>query len=121
MSVQVADLMEGFSIEMTGKDIAGLRQAGPVLPADTRAHITFLANETLEMRIAAARAVKAAGFVPVPHISARRIASEQVLHEFLDVLQTEGAADHVFAVGGDPAEPEGPYEDAAALIASGAF
>jgi methylenetetrahydrofolate reductase (NADPH) len=55
----------------------------------------------------------------VPHISARRLASPTQLEEFLDRLQAVGATDRVFAVGGDPAQPEGPYPDALSLIHSG--
>ena len=59
------------------------------------------------------------GFVPVPHLSARRLESEAQLEEFLARLQEVGATEHVFAVGGDPAEPEGPYPDSLTVIRSG--
>lgn len=121
MSIPMKVLLEDFSVEMTGKDIPGLEEAQPFLPAGTRVNVTFLGNESLEMRISAAGAVKAAGFVPVPHISARRIASEGALDEFLGALESVDASEHVFAVGGDPTEPEGPFAEAAALISSGAF
>jgi methylenetetrahydrofolate reductase (NADPH) len=71
------------------------------------------------MRVSAAKAVKDAGFIPVPHISARRLASQAQLEEFLDRLQQVGATEHVFAVGGDPAEPEGPYPDSLSVIRTG--
>ncbi|MFG6403013.1 MULTISPECIES: methylenetetrahydrofolate reductase [unclassified Microbacterium] len=106
---------------MTGKDIPGLEEARSAIPAGTKINVTFLGNEDLEMRVAAAKAVKDMGFVPVPHISARRLASEAQLAEYLDRLQQVGASEHVFAVGGDPAEPEGPYPDALSLIQSGLF
>ena len=35
------------------------------------------------MRVAAAKAVRELGFVPVPHISARRLKSQEQLEEFL--------------------------------------
>jgi methylenetetrahydrofolate reductase (NADPH) len=114
-----AKLIDDFSLEMTGKDVPGLREAQDVIPPGTRVNVTFLGNEDLDMRVAAAQAVTEAGFVPVPHISARRLASQAQLEEFLDRLQQVGATDHVFAVGGDPATPEGPYDSAFDLIRSG--
>lgn len=112
-------LLQDFSLEMTGKDIPGLEEARDLIPAGTKINVTFLGNEDLEMRVAAAKAVADMGFTPVPHISARRIASQAQLEEFLDRLQQVGATEHVFAVGGDPASPEGPYEDSLSIIRSG--
>ncbi len=113
------ELVRDFSLEMTGKDVPGLEEAKHAIPLGTKINVTFLGNEDLEMRVAAAKAVKDLGFVPVPHISARRLASQGQLEEFLGRLQEVGATEHVFAVGGDPAEPEGPYEDSLSLIRTG--
>ncbi|MGW4317932.1 methylenetetrahydrofolate reductase [Streptomyces sp. NPDC004684] len=112
-------LLEDFSLEMTGKDVAKLEEARETIPQGTRINITFLGNEDLRMRLEASRAVKRLGFVPVPHLSARRIGSRAEFAEFLAALRAEGACDNVFAVGGDPARPKGPYEDSLALIESG--
>ena len=119
VSPHAASLVNGFSLEMTGKDIAGLEEARETIPQGTKVNVTFLGNEDLEMRVAAAKAVKEMGFVPVPHLSARRLESETQLEEFLARLQEVGATEHVFAVGGDPAEPAGPYPDSLTLIRSG--
>ncbi|MDR7110240.1 methylenetetrahydrofolate reductase (NADPH) [Microbacterium trichothecenolyticum] len=119
VSPQAASLVNGFSLEMTGKDIAGLEEARETIPQGTKVNVTFLGNEDLEMRVAAAKAVTEMGFVPVPHLSARRLESETQLEEFLARLQEVGATEHVFAVGGDPAEPAGPYPDSLTLIRSG--
>ncbi|MFV0375049.1 methylenetetrahydrofolate reductase [Microbacterium sp.] len=104
---------------MTGKDVPGLLEAAHAIPPGTKINVTFLGNEDLEMRVSASKAVKDAGFVPVPHISARRLGSQAQLEEFLAALQEVGATDSVFAVGGDPAEPEGPYPDSFSVIESG--
>lgn len=118
-SPSAAALVDGFSLEMTGKDVPGLEEARETIPQGTKINVTFLGNEDLEMRVAAAEAVKEMGFVPVAHISARRLESQEQLEEFLARLQEVGATEHVFAVGGDPAEPAGPYPDALTLIRSG--
>jgi methylenetetrahydrofolate reductase (NADPH) len=112
-------LLDDFSLEMTGKDIANLGQARDGIPPGTRINVTFLGNENLQLRLGAARAVRQSGFVPVPHISARRLESRAMLEEFLAALQAEGASESVFVVGGDPAEPFGPYEDALSVMTSG--
>lgn len=113
------DLIGDFSLEMTGKDVPGLIEAKDAIPAGTRINVTFLGNEDLDMRVSAAQKVRELGFIPVPHISARRLASRGQLEEFLGRLQEVDATEHVFVVGGDPATPEGPYEDSYDVIRTG--
>jgi methylenetetrahydrofolate reductase (NADPH) len=112
-------LLTDFSLEMTGKDVDDLRAAVPLLPTGTRVNVTFLGNEDLPMRLDAARAVREAGLVPVPHISARRLRSQEELETYLGALQDAGASDSVFTVGGDPATPAGPFDSALAVIRTG--
>ena len=112
-------LLEDFSLEMTGKDVPKLEEARDSIPQGTRINVTFLGNENLAMRLEASRAVKRLGFVPVPHISARRLGSQGEFEEFLAALRADGTAANVFTVGGDPTRPEGPYEDSLALIETG--
>lgn len=112
-------LIDGFSLEMTGKDVLDLEEAQTAIPAGTKINVTFLGNENLDLRVAAAKAVSDLGFVPVPHISARRFASQEQLEEFLARLQDVGAVGHVLSVGGDPATPEGPFPDSLSVIRSG--
>lgn len=119
MAITPAELIDDFSLEMTGKDVPGLLEAAPVLPQGTRMNVTFLGNEDLAMRTTAAKAVLDQGLIPVPHISARRIKSQEMLEEFLAALQAQGASENVFSVGGDPHQPEGPYDGALDVIKSG--
>ncbi|MFI6350322.1 methylenetetrahydrofolate reductase [Streptomyces sp. NPDC050560] len=114
-----ASLLEGFSLEMTGKDVGALEESAGVIPPGTRINVTFLGSESARMRREAARAVRRLGFVPVPHLSARRLASRGELEEFLRALRADGTGERVFAVGGDPGSPQGPYPDALSLVESG--
>lgn len=112
-------LLKDFSLEMTGKDVGKLEEARYTIPPGTRINVTFLENEGPEMRLAAVKAVKRFGFVPVPHISARRLRSREMLEEYLSALAAEDACENVLVIAGDPAEPLGPFEDALAVIKSG--
>ncbi|MER5890197.1 methylenetetrahydrofolate reductase [Streptomyces sp. NPDC001941] len=114
-----ASLLEDHSLEMTGKDVPGLEAAREHIPPGNRVNVTFLGNEEPGTRRAAARAVRAAGLVPVPHLSARRLRSRDELAGFLDGLRADGTVENVLVVGGDPATAHGPYDDALALIRSG--
>ncbi|MBT0772915.1 methylenetetrahydrofolate reductase [Kineosporia sp. J2-2] len=115
----IRTLLAGHSLEMTGKDVPHLIEARDSIPPGTRINVTFLENEDLPVRVEAARTVRESGFVPVPHLSARRLASPAALEEYLGALREAGACDQVFAVGGDPAVPHGPYPDALSIIRSG--
>jgi methylenetetrahydrofolate reductase (NADPH) len=119
MSGEPSSLLGGFSIEMTAKDVPALEQAAPLLPPGTKIPVAFLPGETMAQRIFAARRVRELGFIPIPHISARRITSLLELEQFLTALQSQAKIDHAFVVAGDPPKPMGPFEDALALIRTG--
>ncbi|MEV4349852.1 methylenetetrahydrofolate reductase [Actinoplanes sp. NPDC049596] len=112
-------LLTDFSLEMTGKDKADLTSAQDLIPDGTRINVTFLGAEDAQLRVAAAQAVREGGFSPVPHISARRLASRGALDAFLSGLRSSAGADDVLVVGGDLSEARGPYVDALSIIESG--
>lgn len=114
-------ITEGYSVEITAKDIEGFRQTAPNLPAETPVAVTFLPGETLEARLAAAREVRAQGFEPMPHFSARRFKSEQEFITMLERMVKEADIKRCFAIAGDTSEAEGPYLDTSMLIETGLF
>jgi len=114
-----ADMLADHSLEMTAKDADKLGDAADLIVPGTQISVTFLPNEDFADRARAAELVKTLGFVPMPHLSARRFKSERELEAYLDDLSAKEALERVFVIAGDPAVPEGPYEDALALIRSG--
>lgn len=114
-------ITDGYSLEMTAKDIASLREAAPLIPPDTPLAVTFLPGEEPAARVAATVAVRELGFEPMPHFSARRILSEDDFEGYLRDVVREAGVTRCFIVAGDPAEAMGPYSDTTSLITTGAF
>ena len=119
MTTVLSDILDGYSVEMTGKDVPSLNEARALLRPGTRVNVTYLGNEDFGMRRTAIRAAAGWGFTPVPHISARRLPSQHALEEFLGALRADGTTRDVFVVGGDPAQPEGPYRSSLDVIRTG--
>ena len=119
MTTVLSDILDDYSVEMTGKDVPSLNEARALLRPGTRVNVTYLGNEDFGMRRTAIRAAAGWGFTPVPHISARRLPSQHALEEFLGALREDGTTRDVFVVGGDPAQPEGPYRSSLDVIRTG--
>lgn len=116
---EINRILADVSFEMTAKDVPALTEAAPLIPTGTLVNVTFLGNEDTAMRLVAAGAVRNAGFIPVPHIAARRLTDRPELEGFLAGLAADAAVDRVVVVGGDPAEPMGPFHGALEVIESG--
>lgn len=116
-----AGITDGFSLEMTAKDEASLRDAAPLIPAETPIAITYLPGEEVDARVAATVAVRELGFEPMPHFSARRITSQDDFEAYLKAVVDKAGVRRCFIVAGDPPEAQGPYSDTMSLIATGAF
>ncbi len=113
------DLLNGYSLEITAKDESKLDEIAELLPPGAVVSVTFLPGESLAMRVAAAARLRRLGLTPMPHLSARRLSSAEELRDFLERLVGEAAIDRVFVVAGDCEAPQGPFEDALALIRGG--
>lgn len=106
-------------MEITGKDIAQISDARNLIPAGTPVKIAFLGNETHEQRLNAARVIHECGFAPEPIISARRLSSQAEADGLIGAYLAAGKPQRFFIVGGDPAMPAGPYDNAMRLMESG--
>jgi methylenetetrahydrofolate reductase (NADPH) len=112
-----SELFADFSLGLAWKERGDLDRVAPLIPPGTRIHVGFRDTEDMLRRVAVVRTVWRSGFVPVPVIAARRLASEEMLREYLAALANK--TDSVLVVGGDPALPRGPYPDAESVIGSG--
>lgn len=112
---------EAYSLEVTARDIPALAQAAPRIWPDAPIAIPYLPGESNEMRVAAARAVRRLGFEPMPHVSARRVASSAEFEEFLSQAVFDAGIERCLVVAGDRSSPLGPYPDSASMIATGMF
>ena len=117
----LARLIEHYSIEMTVKDMASLRQTASGIAAGTPVAIAFLASDKLDERIAAAKLVRTLGLEPMPHLSARRIISLSELNATVSRAAAEAGARRMFLVAGDPPVPTGPFDDTLSLLRTGLF
>lgn len=115
------DITHACSLEVSTKDIAALSAAASrIVPGSTIA-IPYLPREDDDARLAAARAVRKLGFEPMPHLSARRIASRAGFESFVTRAAAEAGVERCFVIAGDPSTPVGPFCDSASLIDTGVF
>lgn len=114
-------ITDAYSLEVSAKDMAALSAAAPrILPATTIS-IPYLPRENNEARLATVLAVRKLGFEPMPHFSARRIASLAEFESFVSRAAAEAGVERCFVIAGDPSTPMGPFSDSASLIETGVF
>jgi methylenetetrahydrofolate reductase (NADPH) len=114
-----ANMVDGYSLEMTAKELDGLREAAPSIRPGTQIAVTFLPGEEMDQRVEAAVLVRELGFEPIVHLSARRLTSEAELDKYLADITTKAGVKRVFIIAGDPPEPEGPYKNSLQIIETG--
>lgn len=113
--------LDGYSLEVTAKDIPALEEVAHSIWSGAPIAIPFLPGEAQEARITAVCAVRALGFVPMPHFSARRIDTLADFTSYLHSVVKRAGVERCFVVAGDPSTPSGPFPDSASLLATGAF
>jgi methylenetetrahydrofolate reductase (NADPH) len=118
-SARLAELVAGGSIELVLREHGEVTNAAPLLPAGTRVYVPSLPKQPITAALEALRAIRAAGFDPVPHVAARRIDSRAELTGFLARAVEEHGVRRVLLLGGEEREPRGPYPDALTLLRDG--
>jgi methylenetetrahydrofolate reductase (NADPH) len=107
-----------FSLEATRLSADELARLAGCLAPGTPIYLSRVPTETSVEQAAAAARIRVAGFEPVPHVAARRLASERELSEFLARIRGEADIRRLLVVAGD-SDIAGPYADALAVIERG--
>jgi methylenetetrahydrofolate reductase (NADPH) len=114
----IAAFMRGASLEATrpdARDIAALTATA----ADTAIYLSAVLTRPQEEVVDQAKAVRAAGLNPLPHLAVRNFSSANALRSFLDRLAGEAGVRKLLVIAGDRAEPAGPFRGALEAIDSG--
>jgi methylenetetrahydrofolate reductase (NADPH) len=117
----VAQLLRGYSIEVTTHSRSAVELCRAHLTPGTEVYIAFVPGETHHAVVATAARLRGAGFVPVPHVTARSVASFTQLSDFLAHLAGEAGVTRALVIAGDLEQPAGPYHSSLELLQTGLF
>ena len=98
---RISDFLAGYSLEATrpkANDIEALKASAP---KGMRVYLSAVAGKPIDEVVAHAKAIRAAGFEPVPHLAARKFASREALAGLLAGLKSEASVRHVLIIAGD--------------------
>jgi methylenetetrahydrofolate reductase (NADH) len=109
----VARLLAGARFELVPS--AALEQQTAYLPAKATVSVTSSPRRGLDPTLLLCERLSDRGFRAVPHLSARLVEGDEHLDQVLRRLE-EGGVREVFVVGGDSAQPTGPFESALSLL-----
>jgi methylenetetrahydrofolate reductase (NADPH) len=111
-------LIGDCSIELSPRDELAGEPLRKLLTAGTTVFVNHPASVTHHDIVAACARLRCAGFVPVPHVAARRLASFTQASDFLQRAVGEAAVDRILLIGGDDS-PVGPFRAGLDLLATG--
>jgi methylenetetrahydrofolate reductase (NADPH) len=111
----------GTSLELSSRDPAEIDACADLLEPGTAVYISMPPGQTYHGIVALATRLKRAGFRPVPHVAARRIASRAALDEYLARAAGEASVDSALVIAGDSDRASGPFESSLGLLETGLF
>ena len=117
----LAGLLRDYSTEVTPRDLRSIEAAADLLPPGAEVFIAAVPGETTDRMVEAAARLRRSGLTPVPHVTARSLASLDAADRFVGRLRDEAGVDRVLALGGDRDTPAGALHSSQQLIQSGIF
>jgi methylenetetrahydrofolate reductase (NADPH) len=114
-------LLAKASVEVTGKQIDKLPVLQQHLAPGTKVFIALIDANELDSQVQMARALRNAGFEPVPHIPARFVKNAADLDDRLNRYASEANVTNVLALGGGAPEPVGAFHCALQLMQTDLF
>lgn len=117
----VAVMLSGYSIEVHPGDSKALEGAQSRLSPGTEVFLTWIPGTNPMEIVGAATMLRRAGLIPVPHVGARHLESSAQLDQFAERLAGEAGVDRILLIGGDRAQPAGPYDSSLAVMQTGVF
>ncbi len=117
----VAAFLANASMEITPRQVEKLPLLVKHLRPGARVFIALIDPAEVAGQITAAKAVRQAGFDPVPHIPARFVRDAADLDARVAGFVREGGVSTVLALGGGAAQPMGAFDSTLQMMATGVF
>ena len=111
-------LRRGASVEAMPRELVAAGDLRALLAPGAEVYVPAPSGAAWADTLAACKALHRQGMVPVPHLTARDLASAKVLSDRLEGLREHGAA-ALLLIAGDAARPKGPYANTLAVLDSG--
>jgi methylenetetrahydrofolate reductase (NADPH) len=115
---RAAELIGTCSLELSPRDELAGDALRSLLPIGTAVFVNHPPSVTHHDIVAACVRLHRAGFVPVPHVAARRLASFTQASDFLQRATAEAGVERILLIGGDDS-PVGPFRAGLDLLATG--
>ncbi|MBB4001145.1 methylenetetrahydrofolate reductase [Aurantimonas endophytica] len=107
------------SIEVAPRQAVRSTELPGLFPPRTRTYLTDVGVDSVKDFVAATRRIADLGYVPVPHIPARRIRSRDELQTRIRAYAEEAGVTDVLVIGGGLDRPAGPYTSSMEILESG--
>jgi methylenetetrahydrofolate reductase (NADPH) len=117
----IAQLACEASIEINVHDVGHLEVTRRLLPAGKAVYVSHLPKQEWRETEETCRAVRAAGFRPVPHVPVRLLPDAATMHRVLGGFVSSAQVDEVLLISGDYPQAAGPYSEVLQLVNSGAL
>jgi methylenetetrahydrofolate reductase (NADH) len=117
----IVALLEGASLEISAHDAADIAECAGCLDPGTEIFISQPMGQPYHGAVSMAARLRRAGFRPVPHVTARALASLSALDDYLARAAGEAGVEHVLVVGGDRGRPAGPFDSSLSVLCTGAL
>src|SRR5262249_5902261 len=113
--------LAGASLELSSRDPGEIDACAELLEPGTSVYISMPPGQTYHGTVALAARLARAGFRPVPHVAARRIAGREALADYLARAAGEAGVDRALVIAGDSDRASGPFDSSLALLETGLF
>jgi methylenetetrahydrofolate reductase (NADPH) len=117
----IAQLAREASIEINVHDVVHLEESRRLLPAGKALYVSHLPKQQWRETEETCRAVRAAGFRPVPHVPVRLLQDAATVDRVLSGFVETAQVDEVLLISGDYSQALGPYTEVLQVLNSGAL
>jgi len=114
-------MLRGYSIEVNPSQAKVLDAAVERLDRGTEVFLPWIPGANPMAAVAPAARLRRADLIPVPHVGARHVENAAQLGQFAARLTGEAGVDRILMIGGDRAQPAGPYDSSLAVMQTSVF
>ena len=115
----IVQLARQASIEINVQDAPHLQDARKFLSAGTGIFVSHLPKQAWQATVSACKAVRAAGFEPVPHIPVRLLPTAESFDQLLSDLVAQAQVKDLLLISGDYPQAAGPFSTVADAMRTG--